>query len=113
MAAWERGDPDEVTRLLREDARWAMPPAALWFDGRAAIASMLRLYPPTFQGQFKMVATAANRQPAAAAYLRRAGEPRFSLSAVLVLRIEGGAIAELTTFSAALCGAFGLPAAIE
>ena len=113
MAAWERGDPDEVTQLLREDARWAMPPAALWFDGREAIASMLRLYPPTFQGQFKMVATAANRQPAAAAYLRRAGEPRFSLSAVLVLRIEGGMIAELTTFSAALCGAFGLPAAIE
>jgi len=109
MAAWERGNPDEVTRLLREDARWAMPPAALWFDGRAAIANMLRLFPPTFQGEFKMVATAANRQPAAAAYLRRAGEARFRLSAVLVLRVEGGEIAELTTFSAELCHGLGLP----
>ncbi len=113
MAAWERGDPDEVTRLLREDARWAMPPAALWFDGRAAIANMLRLFPPTFQGEFRMVATAANRQPAAAAYLRRAGESRFSLSAVLVLRVEGAEIAELTTFSAALCRAFELPPVIS
>lgn len=113
MAAWERGDPEEVTRLLREDARWAMPPAALWFDGRAAIANMLRLFPPTFQGEFRMVAIAANRQPAAAAYLRRPGESRFSLSAVLVLRVEGAEIAELTTFSATLCGAFRLPPFIE
>jgi RNA polymerase sigma-70 factor (ECF subfamily) len=113
MAAWERGDPDEVTQLLREDARWAMPPAALWFDGRAAIASMLRLFPPSFQGEFKMVATAANRQPAAAAYLRRAGESELRLSAVLVLRIEAGQIAELTTFSADLCAAFKLPPVIS
>jgi len=109
MTAWERGDPDEVTRLLREDARWSMPPAALWFDGRAAIANMLGLFPPNFQGEFKMVATAANRQPAAAAYLRRAGEADFRLSAVLILRVEAGQIAELTTFSAALCRAFELP----
>ena len=109
MAAWERGDPDEVTQLLREDARWAMPPAALWFDGRAAIGSMLRRFPPHFQGEFKMVATAANRQPAAAAYLRRAGESELRLSAVLVLRVEGGQIAELTTFSGELCDAFNLP----
>ena len=113
MAAWERGDPDEVTALMREDARWAMPPAALWFDGRAAIANMLRLFPPNFQGEFKMVATAANRQPAAAAYLRRAGDAELRLSAVLVLRVEAGQIAELTTFSAALCGAFRLPPVIS
>jgi RNA polymerase sigma-70 factor (ECF subfamily) len=110
MAAWERGDPAEVTKLLRDDARWSMPPAALWFDGRAAIANMLRLYPPSFQGEFRMVATAANRQPAAAAYLRRAGEPQFHLAAVLVLRVEQGQVAELTTFSAPLCRGFALPA---
>jgi RNA polymerase sigma-70 factor (ECF subfamily) len=76
MEAWEHGDAAALTRLLREDARWAMPPAPLWFDGRAAIANMLALFPPRWQGrEFKMVATAANRQPAAAAYLRRQGEP--------------------------------------
>jgi len=110
MQAWEAGDATQLTSLLREDARWAMPPAPLWFDGRAAIANMLRLYPPTFKGRrFKMVATAANRQPAAAAYLLQPGESTYRLSAVLVLRVEAGEIVELTTFSAELCPGFGLP----
>jgi RNA polymerase sigma-70 factor (ECF subfamily) len=110
MDAWETGDAGELTRLLREDARWAMPPAPLWFDGRAAIANMLALFPPRWRGrEFKMVATAANRQPAAAAYLRPQGEPVFRLSAVHVLRVEAGEIAEITTFSPELCAAFALP----
>src|SRR5262249_34949020 len=110
MRAWEEGDPARLTSLLREDARWAMPPAPLWFDGRAAIANMLGLFPPRWQGrEFKMVATAANRQPAAAAYLRPAGESVFRLTGVHVLRVEGGEIAEITAFAAELCGAFELP----
>jgi RNA polymerase sigma-70 factor (ECF subfamily) len=56
-----------------------------------------------------MLPTAANRQPAAAAYLRPAGESTFRLCALHVLRIEGGEIAEVTTFSPELCVAFGLP----
>jgi hypothetical protein len=31
----------------------------------------------------------------------------------MVLRVEAGQIAELTTFGAALCTAFGLPATID
>lgn len=110
MDAWERGDVEELTGLLREDARWAMPPAPLWFDGRAAIANMLRLFPPGWQGRrFKMVETGANRQPAAAAYLRASGDSAYRLSAVHVFRIESGEIAEITTFSTELCAAFRLP----
>jgi RNA polymerase sigma-70 factor (ECF subfamily) len=112
MDAWTSGDTAQLTRLLREDARWAMPPAPLWFDGRAAIANMLRLFPPGWQGEFKMVPAAANRQPAAAAYLRRPGEAAHQLVGILVLRIEGGEIAEITTFSPALCGAFQLPTSL-
>ena len=37
MAAWEHGDAGELTRMLRDDVRWAMPPAALWFEGRAMV----------------------------------------------------------------------------
>ena len=111
VEAWERDDAGALAALMREDARWAMPPAPLWFEGRAAIENMLRLFPPTWQGrQFQMVATAANGQPAAAAYLRQPGEAVFQLSAVLVLRVEGREIAELTTFGPALCAGFGLPA---
>ena len=49
------------------------------------------------------------RQPAAAAYLRLDSQSVFSLSAIHVLRVEDGAIAEVTTFAPELCRAFGLP----
>jgi RNA polymerase sigma-70 factor (ECF subfamily) len=110
MQAWERADVNGMTALLREDARWAMPPAPLWFDGRAAIVRLYTLFPIDWQGRaFRMLPTAANRQPAAAAYLRAPGEAVFSLSAVHVLRVEGSAIAEVTTFAPELCRAFALP----
>jgi len=110
MEVWERADAGGLTALLRADARWAMPPAALWFDGRAAIDRMFELFPIDFEGRaFRMVATAANRQPATAAYLRARGASEFRFTALHVLRIEGGQIAEVTTFGPELCRAFGLP----
>jgi RNA polymerase sigma-70 factor (ECF subfamily) len=111
MDAWEQGDATLLTDLLREDARWSMPPAPLWFDGRDAIANLLTLFPPHWQGRaFKMVAVGTNRQPAAAAYLREPGESEFRLSGVHVLRVEDGVIAEITTFGPELCRGFRLPA---
>jgi RNA polymerase sigma-70 factor (ECF subfamily) len=113
MAAWESGDTAELTALLREDARWAMPPAPLWFDGRAAIANLLALFPPRWQGRdFRMVASGANRQPAAAAYLRQPGQSAYLLSGVHLIRVEAGQIAEITTFAPELCRAFALPPAL-
>jgi RNA polymerase sigma-70 factor, ECF subfamily len=110
MDAWQRADAARLTALLREDARWAMPPAWLWFDGRAAIARLYQLYPIDWQGRaFRMLPAAANRQPATAAYLRPAGEATFRLAALHVLRVEDGAIAEVTTFAPQLCHAFSLP----
>jgi RNA polymerase sigma-70 factor, ECF subfamily len=113
MDAWEQADANRMTALLREDARWAMPPAPLWFDGLHAIIRLYELFPIDFHGRsFRMVPTAANRQPAAAAYVRARGDSTFHLSAVHVLRFEGAQIAEITTFGPALCRAFGLPATL-
>jgi RNA polymerase sigma-70 factor (ECF subfamily) len=109
MDAWERADAALLTDLLREDARWAMPPAALWFDGRPAIIRLYELYPIERQGDFRMVPTAANLQPAAAAYLRVRGESEYRLVAISVLRIEQGKLAEVTTFAPSLCRRFDLP----
>jgi RNA polymerase sigma-70 factor (ECF subfamily) len=113
MEAWERADTARLTALLREDARWAMPPAPLWFDGRVAIERLYTLFPIDWQGRrFRMLAVWANRQPAAAAYLQAAGESTFRGAGLHVLRIEGGLIAEVTTFGPELCHAFNLPATL-
>lgn len=112
MAAWERSDASRLTSLLREDARWAMPPAPLWFDGRAAVEMLFRLFPPSASGEFRTLPTAANRQPAVAAYLRRPGDALFRFAGVQVLRIEGGAIAEVISFGESLCKHFELPATL-
>jgi RNA polymerase sigma-70 factor (ECF subfamily) len=112
MDAWEQADTKLLIQLLRDDARMAMPPAPLWFDGRASIAQLFELFPIDWQGDFRLVATSANRQPAAAAYLRKHGEATFGLSALLVLRIEAGAIAEIMTFAPSLVHGFDLPAVL-
>lgn len=109
MAAWERGDPAELTRMLRDDVKWQMPPAALWFQGRAAIEQLFALFPMSSHGEHRMVAIETNRQLAAAGYLRPHGASEHRWSGIHVLRIESGEIAEITTFSAALCRGFELP----
>ncbi len=109
MAAWERDDPAELTRMLRDDVRWAMPPAALWFHGRASVEQLFRLFPMHFHGDHRLVAVGANRQLAAAGYLRPHGASEYRFSGIHVLRVEGDQIAEITSFSAALCRGFELP----
>jgi hypothetical protein len=73
---------------------------------------LFELFPIERLGDVRMVATGANRQPAAAAYIRRQGESAYRLAGLTVLRIQDGEIAELTTFSPALISAFGLPQAL-
>ena len=113
IEAWERDDAPALTALLREDTRWAMPPAPLWFDGHAALARLLALFPIGWQGRaFRLVPTGANRQPAAASYIRARGESAYRFTGVHVLRVEGDRIAEITSYSAELCHAFDLPATL-
>jgi RNA polymerase sigma-70 factor, ECF subfamily len=109
MDAWEQADAGLLTSLMHDEARWAMPPAPLWFEGRAAIANLFDVFPIGWQGDFRMVPIGANRQPAAAAYLRLTGESEYRLASIHVLRIEHGKIAEVIAFAPSLCRAFGLP----
>jgi RNA polymerase sigma-70 factor (ECF subfamily) len=114
MAAWEQADAGALTALLREDAQWAMPPAPLWFLGRAAVVRLFELYPITaLGGRVTMVPSTANRQPAAAAYLQRQGESVARLISFNLLRMEGGLIAEITTFSPAMLRGFDLPSSLD
>jgi RNA polymerase sigma-70 factor (ECF subfamily) len=100
MDAFEQRDSQAVAALLSADARMTMPPTPSWYDGRAAIATFLaeHVFGSEGPGQMRFVATAANRQPAFAIYHRRAGEAEHRAFAVCLLRVEAGAIAEITLF---------------
>ncbi len=106
----ERGDAAAALALVREDIRVTMPPNPGCFDGIAAIASLMaRAFTDDGgMGEWRLVPARANRQPAAASYLRAPGDTAFRAFKLDVLRVEGGLIAEITTFSADLFAAFGL-----
>jgi RNA polymerase sigma-70 factor (ECF subfamily) len=106
MAAHESGDKDATLALIRDDIRVTMPPAPYLFEGRDAIAGLLDRAAGT--GDWRLVATRANRQPAAACYLRRPGETTFRAFKIDVLRVVGKEIAEITTFGVKHFPAFGL-----
>jgi RNA polymerase sigma-70 factor (ECF subfamily) len=112
MDATEQADIAALAELLAEDARAMMPPAQAWFQGRDAILTMLEWgLGPEF-GTWRLLPTRANRQPAAACYLRAHGDSVYRAFAIDVLRVEGGKVAEITAFPADLFPAFGLPATL-
>ena len=113
--ASERADLASLAALLREDARMAMPPQPGIYVGRAALMELWRpvVVGPQAFGEFRIIPTGANRQPAAAAYVRRAGDDRYRPLAIDVLRIEDGLVAEVTTFGRDWFARFELPAALS
>ena len=60
-------------------------------------------------GEWRLLPTRANRMPTAASYLKQPADTEFRAFKFDVLRVEGGRIAEVTTFDATLFPAFGLP----
>jgi RNA polymerase sigma-70 factor (ECF subfamily) len=107
------GDTEAALALVREDIRVTMPPNPWCFDGIEAIKGLMaRSSDREGLGEWRLVETRANRQPAAASYLRAPGDTVFRAFKIDVLRIEDGLIAEITTFSARLFDAFGLPATL-
>jgi RNA polymerase sigma-70 factor (ECF subfamily) len=110
LEAHERADLEALAELLREDARLTMPPHPTWYAGRGAILIAMRQgFDPDF-GRLRSVVAAANTQPAAAHYLLAPGESDYRPLALDVLHIEGGRVAEISSFVfPGLFPAFGLP----
>ena len=110
MHACEQADAAAIVELLSSDVQWTMPPYPWWFDGRDAVAESLRQGLGEFRpGEWRVVPVRANRQPAAAAYVRRWDDDTYRAFAVHVLRVEGDAIAEVIGFhDPRLFDAFGL-----
>ena len=107
--AHRRGDTDAALALIADDVRVTMPPQGYLFDGRAAVAPLIERAHSGADGEWRLVPTAANRQPAAASYLRAPGDDVFRAFKLDVLRIADGKVAEVTTFGGDRLEVFGLP----
>ncbi|HEV8354968.1 MAG TPA: sigma-70 family RNA polymerase sigma factor [bacterium] len=109
VSAWESANVEGLIALLREDARFAMPPSPAWYSGRDAIAAFATASVFSGPGRWRMRRTRANAQPALAVYVAEAGGlPRAA--GIQVLMFEGDRIAEATTFmDPALFPRFNLP----
>jgi RNA polymerase sigma-70 factor (TIGR02960 family) len=108
--AVERGDTESVVALLTDDALLTMPPQPLEYQGGAAIAAFLHHRAKLRGAPLRVVPTRANTQPAFGCYLPDARAPIARPYGLIVLTLEGDAVAAITWFSdTALFRRFGLP----
>lgn len=105
-------DAEALIRLLRDDARFTMPPSPIAYVGnRACVESWVEggLGQAPYD-DFRFVITSANRLPAVANYIKKPGDTHYRPVLLDVLRIEAGGISEIVAFELPeLVDAFALP----
>jgi RNA polymerase sigma-70 factor (TIGR02960 family) len=106
----EGADATRAAELLAEDVRVTMPPNPFFYEGREAVLELFEFGTGyNGPGHWKLVPTWANRQPAAASYLREWDDTVFKPFKIDVFDLRDGLVAEITTFGSDLFEAFGLP----
>jgi RNA polymerase sigma-70 factor (ECF subfamily) len=107
IAAFENADAAGLERLLLADATLEATPLRTWFAGRSTCVPFLRDHLLGSPGDWRMVATSANGQPAAAAFTRdRNGS--YQPYGICVLTVTGAGIRRISSFGdPALVTVFG------
>ena len=115
LRSWESADIHGFVALLREDAVFSMPPWPQWYRGAEAVGKFFTwTHRPGGHSPFRLVPTAANRQPAFAFYHRPGPGPEWRAHSIQLLTFDGDTIAAMTSFlSPPLFGAFSLPAVLR
>src|SRR5215475_6119507 len=111
IAAFENSDATALKELLRRDATLELMPSTTWFAGGKAIAcAVAGLGSP---GDWRMIPTLANGQPAAAAYLR--GDDGIHRAyAIVLLELGTTGISRIVVFGdPGLFARFSLPLAVR
>ncbi|GAB3416688.1 sigma-70 family RNA polymerase sigma factor family protein [Flindersiella endophytica] len=107
IAAVEEADGPALERLLRVDARVEATPWRTWFSGRATCVPYLTQQVLGRPGDWRLLPTGANGQPAAIGY--RHGQAY----GILVLSVTKAGIARINSFGdRALVERFGFPASL-
>jgi RNA polymerase sigma-70 factor (TIGR02960 family) len=108
--AVQSGDVDEIVSLLTDDALLTMPPQPLEYQGHDAIAAFLQQRAELRGAPLRVVPTRANNQPAFGCYLPDAHTAIARPYGLIVLTVEGDAIAAITWFAdTGVFRHFGLP----
>jgi RNA polymerase sigma-70 factor (ECF subfamily) len=111
VAAFEASDAAALERLLRDDAVIETD-ARTWYAGKTVCVPFLRAYAVGSPGDWRMLPTRANGQPAVVAYLRGSDGVHRAFG-VAVLTTTPGGLARITLFTGAgLARRFGAPEAL-
>ena len=107
IAAFENADAAALERLLVHDAVLEATPLRTWFAGRRTCVPFLRNHVLGTPGEWRMLATTANGQPAAATYSRdRNG--KLQPYGICVLTVTSPGISRVSSFGdASLIPLFG------
>jgi RNA polymerase sigma-70 factor (TIGR02960 family) len=110
IAAFERADAGLLEQVLRTDATLEATPFREWQAGRVNCVHMLDTYVLGAPGDWRMIATTANGQPAAAVY-HRDPDGAYRANGVVVLAATATGVTSVVAFhdDPALVEMFGLP----
>jgi RNA polymerase sigma-70 factor (ECF subfamily) len=109
IAAFERSDAGLLEQVLRTDATLEATPFRDWQAGRAMCIHVLDAYVLGTPGGWRMIATTANGQPAAAVYHRDA-DGALRAEGVVVLAATATGVSRVVKFhDPALVATFGFP----
>jgi RNA polymerase sigma-70 factor (TIGR02960 family) len=98
MTAWDAVDIDGLVALLTDDALMTMPPERMRVEGARGIGAFFFSVPHDGRlDEILLVPTAANRQPALAAY-SRGEDGKHRPYGLMVLQIEGDLISGIVGF---------------
>jgi RNA polymerase sigma-70 factor (ECF subfamily) len=107
IEAFENADVAALERLLLADATLEATPLRTWFSGRAVCIPFLRDHLLGVPGDWRMLATSANGQPAAAVYARDE-HGNYQPYGVCVLTVTETGIRRISSFGdPELVDAFG------
>jgi RNA polymerase sigma-70 factor (ECF subfamily) len=98
--AWERCDVEAFASMLAEDATFAMPPLASWYQGRDGIASWAAGWPLSGDWRWRTIVTRANGQPAIGFYTWDEEQQTHMPFALNVLTLRGSLVSDVCAFVA-------------
>ncbi|MBF4995875.1 RNA polymerase subunit sigma-70 [Nocardia sp. BSTN01] len=97
IAAFERSDAALLEQVLRTDATLEATPFREWQAGREHCIRMLRTAVLGVPGEWRMVATTANGQPAAVVY-HRSADGVLRADGIVVLAATAGGVSRVVKF---------------